>query len=384
MTSNKTIRVALDVMGGDHGPETVLEGAELSRRRYPEIHYLLFGEADSVLPVLEKYPRLKEESIFHPCDMSVPMDMKPSQALRQGRKTSGMWMALEAVKAGEADVMVSAGNTGALMAMSKFCLRMMDGIERPALAAVWPNLQGESIVLDVGATIGAEADTLVDYALMGCAMARALFSMEKPRVGLLNIGVEEVKGLEEIRTAGARLRELDMGNMHYSGFVEGDDLGRGGVDVVVTEGFTGNIALKSAEGTAKQVGQYLRDAMSRTWMAKLGYLFAKGAFEHLRQKMDPRKVNGAVFLGLNGIVIKSHGGTDGIGIASAIDVGHNMVRNDLQAKIAGDLELARFGSAEEPEVEDDQPTEAVTAETAVSAEEEAAESSEAAKAGENS
>ncbi|MEM1317760.1 MAG: phosphate acyltransferase PlsX, partial [Pseudomonadota bacterium] len=378
-------RVALDVMGGDHGPETVLEGAELSRRRYPEIRYLLFGEADSVLPVLEKYPRLKEESTFHPCDMSVPMDMKPSQALRQGRKKSGMWMALEAVKAKEADVMVSAGNTGALMAMSKFCLRMMDGIERPALAAVWPNLQGESIVLDVGATIGAEADTLVDYALMGCAMARALFSMEKPRVGLLNIGVEEVKGLEEIRTAGARLRELDMGNMHYSGFVEGDDLGRGGVvDVVVTEGFTGNIALKSAEGTAKQVGQYLRDAMSRTWMAKLGYLFAKGAFEHLRQKMDPRKVNGAVFLGLNGIVIKSHGGTDGIGIASAIDVGHNMVRNDLQAKIAGDLELARFGSAEEPEIEDDEPTEAVTAETAVSAEEEAAESSEAAKAGENS
>ncbi|MEM8750921.1 MAG: phosphate acyltransferase PlsX [Pseudomonadota bacterium] len=340
------ITISLDVMGGDHGPEVVLAGAELSRKRYPEIRYLLHGEPDAVLPVLEKYPRLKEESEFHACEMSIAMDMKPSQALRHGRRKSGMWRALESVKENEADVMVSAGNTGALMAMSKFCLRMMPGIERPALAAVWPNLQGESIVLDVGATIGADAEALVDYALMGSAMARALFDMDRPRVGLLNIGVEEVKGLEEIRTAGARLKEIDLPGLEYSGFVEGDDLGRGGVDVVVTEGFTGNIALKSAEGTAKQVGQYLRDAMSRTLMARIGYVLAKGAFDYLRQKMDPRKVNGAVFLGLNGVVIKSHGGTDAEGIASAIDVGHNMVRNSLQEKIASDLERTRFGAEE--------------------------------------
>ena len=294
----------------------------------------------------DKYPKLKEQSVFHPCEMSISMDDKPSQALRHGRRVSGMWKALESVKSGEADVMVSAGNTGALMAMSRFCLRMMEGIERPALAAVWPNLQGESIVLDVGATIGADAEALVDYALMGSAMSRALFDLKRPKVGLLNIGVEEVKGLEEIRTAGARLREIDLPGLDYRGFVEGDDLGRGGVDVVVTEGFTGNIALKSAEGTAKQVGSYLRDAMSRTWLARLGYLLAKQAFSHLREKMDPRKVNGAVFLGLNGIVIKSHGGTDAEGFASAIDVGHNMIRNELQAKIAHDLEKTRFGEVE--------------------------------------
>ena len=344
MSSNaKTITIALDVMGGDEGPSVVLAGAEISRRRYPEIRFVLHGEPDAVLPELDKYPTLKEQSVFHPCEMSIAMDDKPSQALRHGRRVSGMWKALESVKSGEADVMVSAGNTGALMAMARFCLRMMEGIERPALAAVWPNLQGESIVLDVGATIGADAEALVDYALMGSAMSRALFDLKRPKVGLLNIGVEEVKGLEEIRTAGARLREIDLPGLDYRGFVEGDDLGRGGVDVVVTEGFTGNIALKSAEGTAKQVGSYLRDAMSRTWLARLGYLLAKQAFNHLREKMDPRKVNGAVFLGLNGIVIKSHGGTDAEGFASAIDVGHNMIRNELQAKIAHDLEQTRFG-----------------------------------------
>ncbi|NKB52015.1 MAG: phosphate acyltransferase PlsX [Rhizobiaceae bacterium] len=347
MSNNaKTITIALDVMGGDAGPSVVLAGAEISRRRYPELRFILHGEADAVLPELEKYDRLKSESVFHPCEMSIAMDDKPSQALRHGRRVSGMWKALESVKSDEADVMISAGNTGALMAMSRFCLRMMPGIERPALAAVWPNLQGESIVLDVGATIGADAEALVDYALMGSAMARALFDLDRPRVGLLNIGVEEVKGLEEIRSAGARLREINLPGMDYRGFVEGDDLGRGGVDVVVTEGFTGNIALKSAEGTAKQVGAYLRDAMSRTLMAKIGYLFAKQAFNQLRVKMDPRKVNGAVFLGLNGVVIKSHGGTDAEGFASAIDVGHNMIRNGLQQKIANDLEETRFGEVE--------------------------------------
>ena len=341
-TEAKTITVALDVMGGDEGPAVVLAGAEISRRRYPELRYILHGEEAAVLPELEKYPVLKEQSVFHPCEVSITMEDKPSQALRHGRRVSGMWKALDSVKEGEADVMVSAGNTGALMAMSRFCLRMMPGIERPALAAVWPNLEGESIVLDVGATIGADADTLVDYALMGSAMARALFDLDRPRVGLLNIGVEEVKGLEEIRSAGTRLREINLPGLDYRGFVEGDDLGRGGVDVVVTEGFTGNIALKSAEGTAKQVGSYLREAMSRTLMARIGYLFAKQAFGRLRDKMDPRKVNGAVFLGLNGVVIKSHGGTDAEGFASAIDVGHNMIRNGLQQKIASDLEESRF------------------------------------------
>lgn len=350
----KTVKIALDAMGGDEGPEVVLGGAEISRRRYPEIRYLIHGERDAVMPVLERFTRLKEESEFIECEFSIPMDMKPSQALRQGRRVSGIWRALDSVKEGQADIMVSAGNTGALMAMAKFCLRMMPGIERPALAGVWPNLRGESIVLDVGATIGADADALVDYALMGSAMARALFDLEKPKVGLLNIGVEEVKGLEEIRLAAAQLKEINLAGLHYAGFVEGDDLGKGGVDVVVTEGFTGNIALKSAEGTARQVGSYLRDAMSRTLMAKIGYLFARQAFARLRDKMDPRKVNGAVLLGVNGIVIKSHGGTDAEGFASAIDMGHNMHRNGLQAKIVADLATTRAIAAETTEEREEQ------------------------------
>ena len=265
------------------------------------------------------------------------MDDKPSQALRHGRWKSGMWRAIEAVKNGEASVCVSAGNTGALMAMSKFCLRTMPGIDRPAMAALWPTLKGESVVLDVGANVGAEAGQLVEFALMGAAMARALYDLDRPTVGLLNIGVEEVKGQEEVRIAGQMLRDAPLDGLKYHGFVEGDDLGRGTVDVVVTEGFSGNIALKTAEGTAKQIAEYLRSAMSRTFLAKLGYLLAKGAFDQLREKMDPRKVNGAVLLGLNGVVIKSHGGTDAEGFAAAVEMGADMVANGMTDKLAVDL-----------------------------------------------
>jgi glycerol-3-phosphate acyltransferase PlsX len=183
------------------------------------------------------------------------------------------------------------------MAMSKFCLRTIARVERPAIAAVWPTLRGESIVLDVGATIGADAQQLVDFAVMGSAMARALFEIDRPTVGLLNVGVEEIKGQEEVKEAGRMLRDANLSTMRYDGFVEGDDLGKGTVDVVVTEGFAGNIALKTAEGTAKQIAEYLRMAMGRTVMARIGYVFARSAFNFLREKMDPRKVNGGVFLG---------------------------------------------------------------------------------------
>jgi glycerol-3-phosphate acyltransferase PlsX len=262
------------------------------------------------------------------------MDDKPSQALRHGRWRSSMWLAIDAVKKGNAGVAVSAGNTGALMAMAKFHLRTMAGIGRPAIAALWPTLRGESIVLDVGATIGADAQHLVELAIMGSAMARVVFDLDRPTVGLLNIGVEEVKGIEEIRDAHRILRQLACDHMDYRGFVEGDDIGQGSVDVVVTEGFAGNIALKTAEGTAKQIAAYLRNAMSRTLAARLGYFFARQAFKTLRDKMDPRKVNGGVFLGLNGVVIKSHGGADAEGFAAAIDLGYDMARYDVLAKIS--------------------------------------------------
>ncbi len=332
------VRISLDVMGGDFGPKVVIPGAARALERHPDIRFSLFGIEAEVLPLLEQFPKLKAASTFHATELAIAMDEKPSQALRRGRGKSSMWQAIDAVNTGEADVIVSAGNTGALMAMAMFCLRTMPGIQRPALAAVWPTLKGESIVLDVGATIGADARQLMDFALMGGAMARALFELDRPTLGLLNVGVEEIKGQEEVKEAGRLLREANLDNIDYYGFVEGDDIGRGTVDVVVTEGFSGNIALKSAEGTARQIAEYLRAAMSRTLMAKLGYLLAKGAFDRLREKMDPRKVNGAVFLGLNGIVIKSHGGTDAEGFAAAVDVGYDMVRNGLKAKIENDLQ----------------------------------------------
>ncbi|MFD1694634.1 phosphate acyltransferase PlsX [Roseibium aestuarii] len=342
-----SIPISLDAMGGDAGPEMVIPGAEIALVRHPDIRFLIYGDEKRVKPLLEAYPRVRDASTFHHCEVSIGMDAKPSQALRQGRRTSSMWQAIEAVKGGQAAVAVSAGNTGALMAMSKFCLRTMANIERPAIAAIWPTTRGESVVLDVGATIGADAQQLIDFAILGGAMARALFGVQKPTVGLLNIGVEEVKGLEDVRTAGRLLRDMPLRSLTYSGFVEGDDIGRGAVDVVVTEGFAGNIALKTAEGTAKQIGGYLRDAMGRTLMSKIGYLFARGAFAVLKEKLDPRKVNGGVFLGLNGIVIKSHGGTDAEGYAAAIDLAYDMVKNQLLDKISQDLVHYHRGRFEE-------------------------------------
>ena len=325
-------------MGGDVGPGVVLPGLIKVVERRQDVRFLIFGQEATVLPELDRHPRLKPISEFTHCEVAVRMDDKPSQALRHGRWKSSMWRAIEAVKAGEADACISAGNTGALMAMSKFCLRPMPGVERPAISAIWPTTRGESIVLDVGANIGADALQIVDYAILGSAMARALFALDRPTVGLLNIGVEEIKGQEYIREAGRILRESALASMDYRGFVEGDDIGKGTVDVVVAEGFSGNIALKSAEGTARQISEYLRAAMQRTWRARLGYLLARKAFQRLREKMDVRKINGGVFLGLNGIVVKSHGGTDDEGFAAAVELGYEMVRSRLLEKIKTDLE----------------------------------------------
>ena len=331
------VRIALDAMGGDHGAAVVVPGAELSLERHPDIEFLLFGDRAELEPLLAARPKLKAASDLVHTDVVVQMHDKPSQALRKGRRRSSMWLAVDAVKKGEADVAVSAGNTGALMAMAKIDLRTMAGIERPAIAAIWPTLRGRSIVLDLGASIGADAGNLVDMAAMGSAMAGVLFGLDRPTVGLLNIGVEEVKGLEEVREAGQILRAGQWPQFEYLGFVEGSDIGKGTVDVVVTEGFSGNIALKAAEGTARQLGQLLKHELNRSLIRKLGYLLARGAFRALNQKMDPRKSNGGVFLGLNGIVIKSHGDTDAEGFACAVDLGYDMVRRELLAKISRSL-----------------------------------------------
>ncbi len=337
-------------MGGDHGPEVVLPGAEIALTRHPDIAFLLYGDAPRINELLRTRPKLAAASTVVHTDVVVRMDDKPSQALRQGRRVSSMWRAIDAVRVKEADCAVSAGNTGALMAMAKVNLKMMAGISRPAIACLWPTMRGESVVLDVGASIGATAQHLVDMAVMGAAMARIVFDIERPTVGLLNVGVEEIKGVEEVKDAAGALRAANHPGVAYHGFIEGDDIGRGSVDVVVTEGFSGNIALKTAEGTAKQVSEFLRGAISRSFMAKIGYLLARGAFQALREKLDPRKSNGGVFLGLNGVVIKSHGGTDAEGFASAVDIGYDMVRYQLLSRIEAGMndrpQVSHVGAAD--------------------------------------
>jgi len=341
------VRIALDAMGGDVGASVVIPGAAIFLTRHPDAEFLLFGDRAVIEPQLAHHAGLKKVARIIHTDVVVSMHDKPSQALRRGRKigarASSMWLAIESVKKGEADVAVSAGNTGALMAMARFCLRTLPGVDSPAIAAVWPTMRGDSVVLDLGATIGGDARHLVTLAVLGSAMASVLFNLERPTVGLLNIGVEEIKGREEIREAAELLRAMNLPQLEYVGFVEGDGIGQGAADVIVAEGFSGNIALKAAEGTARQINEFLRGALSRSLISKIGYLLAKNAFKALRDKLDPNKSNGGVMLGLKGVVVKSHGGTDAEGFAYAVDVGYEMVRYDLINKII--QMLNRDGSA---------------------------------------
>jgi phosphate acyltransferase len=303
--------------------------------RQPNLSFIAFGKQPAIEAALAKHPALAAKTRIVHTDFAIASDEKPSQAMRRG-KGSSMWMALDAVKSGEAQAAVSGGNTGALMAMAKLILRPLPGIERPAIAALWPTVKGECIVLDVGANIGATSQQLIDFSFMGAAMARALFHTERPTVGLLNVGSEDIKGADEVKEAHAWLKQNSL-NMTYSGFVEGDEIGQSVVDVVVVEGFAGNIALKTAEGTARQIGQYIKDAMTSSLMSKLGAMLARGGFMALKERMDPRRVNGGTFLGLNGIAIKSHGGSDALGFASAVDLAYEMADAGLVERLAADI-----------------------------------------------
>ncbi len=328
--------IALDAMGGDFGPEVVVPGAAISAVRHPGISFLMFGDEARINPQLEKHAALNGRvEVIHTAHV-IGMDAKPSQAIRRG-KGSSMWLAIEAVREGRAAVAVSAGNTGAFMALYRLLLKPLGNIERPAIAAIWPTVRAESIVLDVGANIGATSKQLCDFALMGAAMARVLFHLERPKVGLLNVGVEEIKGAEEVKEAHLWLKETEGLSIDYVGFVEGDDIGQGKVDVIVVEGFAGNIALKTAEGTARQIGTWVREAMMGSMISKIGAVLAQGGFRALKRKMDPRRVNGGTFLGHNGLAIKSHGGTDALGFASAVDLGYDMAAHGLVARLAADL-----------------------------------------------
>jgi phosphate acyltransferase len=338
--------ISLDAMGGDAGPAVVVPGAAIALERHPGIRFLLFGDEARIKPHLEEHPALIERSRIVHTDAVVEMRDRPSQALRRGRSSS-MWLSLEAVQKGEAEFVVSAGNTGALMAMAKLVLTTMRGIDRPAIAGQWPTLRGTCFVLDLGANIGATAGQLTEFAMMGAAMARAILHVERPRVGLLNIGVEEIKGIEEVKQANAWLKENELG-IEYCGFVEGDQIGQGIADVIVVEGFAGNIALKTAEGTAKQMAAWIREAFSSSPAAKLGALLAQRGLLALKDRMDPRRFNGGPFLGLNGIAIKSHGGTDAVGYASAIEVGYEMAESRVIERLATDLD-ALHGKLGEPQ-----------------------------------
>ena len=329
--------IALDAMGGDFGPEVVVPGAAISAVRHPGLTFIMFGDEIRIRAELDKQPALKGRAQVVHTSAVIGMHDKPSQALRRG-KGSSMWMALDAVREGQASVAVSAGNTGALMALYRLMLKPLADIERPAIAALWPTIKSESIVLDVGANIGASARQLCDFALMGAGMARALFHVARPTVGLLNVGVEEIKGADEVKQAHSWLKDTSDLPIDYRGYVEGDDIGQGLVDVVVVEGFAGNIALKTAEGTARQIGTYLKEAMTRSTLSRIGALLAQGGFRVLKKKMDPRRSNGGTFLGHAGLAIKSHGGTDALGFASAIDLGYDMAESGLVQRLAADLE----------------------------------------------
>ncbi len=335
MPEPKTL--ALDAMGGDHGPEVIVPGAAIAHEAHPNARFILFGDEARIGSALGPHRALATASRIVHTSLAIGMHDKPSQALRRG-KGSSMWLALEAVKNGEADATISAGNTGALMALARLVLRPSPGIERPALAAQWPTLNRPSIVLDVGSNIGASASQLISYGLMGAGLVRARFGIDRPTVALLNVGSEEIKGNEEVKQAHAWLKQADLGlPIDYRGFIEGDQIGQGIVDVVVVEGFAGNIALKTAEGTARQIGTYLKQSMMLTWKTKLGAFLAQHGFQVLRDKMDPRKVNGAAFLGLNGIAIKSHGGTDAVGFASAVNLGYEMAAGGVNERLSADI-----------------------------------------------
>ncbi|MDC9701134.1 MAG: phosphate acyltransferase PlsX [Alphaproteobacteria bacterium] len=335
---SENVVIALDAMGGDHAPDIVISGAMLALQENPSLRFIFCGDQTQIKPLLEPCPELARSSRLIHTDVMIGMEDKPSQALRRGRWRSSMWLALDAVRKGEAHATVSAGNTGALMAMALFCLKTMSTINRPAIAVTLPNILGEkSILLDAGATIGATAEQLVEFALMGEAMARALLGVEQPRLALLNIGVEEAKGLDEIRKAHQLLKNSEL-PITYAGFIEGSDLCMGYVDVIVTEGFSGNIALKTAEGVARFVRTQLKNIWKKQplWLRWADILFYP-VFRELRGLTDTGSMNGGILLGLNGIVIKSHGGADARAFASAVRLGHDMVRNGLLAKIESDL-----------------------------------------------
>jgi glycerol-3-phosphate acyltransferase PlsX len=323
-------------MGGDFGPEVTIPAAALALAELPGVKFILFGDERRINPVLAHHPALAAVSVVRHTEKMVGNDEKPSAALRSG-KDSSMRLAIEAVKSGDADCIVSGGNTGALMAMSKLILKSLPGIERPALASIFPTMKGVTTVLDLGANIVCDAEILVQFALLGTVYARVVRGVQNPTIGLLNIGSEDMKGHDQLRAAAAVLSSIELPG-RYHGFVEGNDIPYGTVDVVVTDGFTGNVTLKVVEGVSKLFSQFTREALHSTLLSRLGALLAYPALKKLKRRMDPRLYNGGMFLGLDGICVKSHGGADDISFANAIKVAANLVEHGFNKRVAYEIE----------------------------------------------
>ncbi|MFT7058945.1 MAG: glycerol-3-phosphate acyltransferase PlsX [Pseudorhodobacter sp.] len=333
------IVISVDAMGGDRGPAAVVAGLVLSADKNLEIHFILHGDEAILRPMLAKQPSLVGRCELRHAPRAVTMEDKPSQVMRHGQGTS-MWSCIESVKEGEATVAVSCGNTGALMAISMIRLRKLPGVNRPAIACLWPsrNPGGFNVMLDVGADVKADAEDLLQFATMGASYARNGLELTRPRVGLLNVGTEETKGTPELRAAFEQMQTIaDVGDFEFVGFVEGGDIPSDRVDVIVTDGFTGNIALKTGEGTAKLISELLRETLSGTLISKIGALFSLGALRRLQKRIDPRRVNGGVFLGLNGTVVKSHGSADDTGVSAAIKLAFQLAKTGFNDRLAAQL-----------------------------------------------
>lgn len=337
-----SLTIALDAMGGDRAPQMVVAGANMARRRHPNLSFLLFGDEGHLKKLMPRFSRLARVCSVCPSESVVGPSEKPSVALRRGQRSS-MRLAIDAVGNGEAKGVVSAGNTGALMAMAMLVLKTLPGITRPAIASLFPTRRGKTVMLDLGANVECDAENLVQFALMGEVFARSVLGVVKPTVGLLNVGIEETKGNEAVRAANELLR-LGRVPISFYGFVEGDDIAKGTVDVVVTDGFTGNIALKTMEGTARLYTEFLRATFRRSIFSKLGYWIARPALRTLRNRVDPRRYNGGMLLGVNGVAVKSHGGTDALGFANAIGFAVDMVTEGFNDRVI--TEVNRWNAAE--------------------------------------
>jgi glycerol-3-phosphate acyltransferase PlsX len=325
-------------MGGDLGPAAVVAGASRALKKRDDLNFIFFGDEALIAPELAKFPELQPASSVVACSDMIKGGEKPTQAIRRA-KTTSMGRAIAAVKAKDADALVSGGNTGALMAMSKLALRTLPGIDRPALAGLMPTLgDNDTVMLDLGANTESNTDNLVQFAIMGAAYARVVLELETPRVRLLNIGSEEQKGTDELKDASAVLKAAaERLGLRFDGYIEGHQMSRGDVDVIVSDGFSGNIALKTMEGTARYIGDLIRRAFANSIRSKIGFAISRPATQLLRHHLDPNNHNGGVFLGLNGLVVKSHGGANDIGVANAIQVAQRMARRDLTRRITDDL-----------------------------------------------